>query len=118
MTNRVRGILIEIMAALLFGFALALVLPNAHAGVIGTDEAQAQGERERVKAIIARPQVAAEMQKLGIAPEEAAARVDAMNDAEVRQLAGRLEALPAGGQMTNQNLLLLIIIILLLVIIL
>lgn len=41
-----------------------------------------------------------------------------MNDAEVRQIAGRLDTLPAGGQMSNQNLLLLIVIILLLVIIL
>jgi uncharacterized protein DUF6627 len=105
----------------LFGLlliGLALALPQAYAGMIGTDAAQAQDERGRVKAMLDRPEVVQELQKMGVPPGEAAARVDAMNDAEVRQIAGRLDALPAGGQMSNQNLLLLIIIILLLVIIL
>jgi hypothetical protein len=54
---------------------------------------------------------------MGIVPQEAAARVDAMSDAEVLQLAGRLDAALAGGQLTNEQLLLIIIIVLLLVII-
>jgi uncharacterized protein DUF6627 len=97
---------------------LALALPQAYAGMIATDAAQAQDERSRVKAMLDRPEVLQELQKMGVPPSEAAARVDAMNDAEVRQIAGRLDTLPAGGQMSNQNLLLLIVIILLLVIIL
>jgi len=92
---------------------LAIAFP-ASAGMIAT---QADGDRERVKARLERPEVAAELQKMGIAPQDAAARVDAMNDAEVHSLAGRLEALPAGGQrISDTNLLLLIILILLLVI--
>ena len=98
--------------------ALSLALPQAHAGLVSADAAQAAGERERVKALIARPELAREIEKLGILPHQAAARVNAMNDAEVRQIAGRLDALPAGGQMSNQNLLLLIIIILLILILL
>jgi hypothetical protein len=47
---------------------------------------------------------------------EAAARVDAMTPAEVQQLAGRIDALAAGGQST-QNLLLVIILVLLIIII-
>jgi hypothetical protein len=97
---------------------LALALPQAYAGMIATDAVQAQDERSRVKAMLDRPEVIQELQKMGVPPAQAAARVDAMNDAEVRQIAGRLDSLPAGGQMSNQNLLLLIIIILLLVIIL
>ena len=103
----------------LFGLlviGLALALPQAYAGMIATDAAQ--DERSRVKAMLERPEVIQELQKMGVPPEQAAARVDAMNDAEVRQIAGRLDALPAGGQMSNQSLLLLIIIILLIVIIL
>ena len=98
--------------------ALSLALPQARAGLVSADAAQAAGDRERVKTLIARPELAREIEKLGILPHEAAGRVDAMNDAEVRELAGRLDALPAGGNISNQELLLLIILILLLVIVL
>jgi hypothetical protein len=70
-----------------------------------------------VRALVERPELAAALSKMGIVPQEAAARVDAMSDAEVLQLAGRLDAALAGGQLTNEQLLLIIIIILLLVII-
>jgi len=64
-----------------------------------------------------RPEAAQALQKMGIAPREAAARVDAMSDAEVRSLAGRLDALPAGGAVSNDDLLLIIVMVLLIVII-
>jgi hypothetical protein len=57
------------------------------------------------------------MQKMGIAADRAAARVDAMSDEEVRSLAGRLDALPAGGALSNEQLLLIIVIVLLVIII-
>lgn len=98
--------------------ALSLALPQAHAGLISADDAQASGDRERLKALIERPELATQIEQLGILPREAAARVDAMNDAEVRQLAGRLDALPAGGIIGDQTLLLLIILIIVLVLIL
>jgi len=41
-----------------------------------------------------------------------------MNDAEVLQLAGRLDAALAGGQVSNETLLLIIVIVLLLILIL
>jgi len=74
-------------------------------------------ERSRVKALIERPELAAELQKMGIPPHEAAERVDAMNDAEVRQLAGRLDKAAAGGQVGDRTLLLILLIILLILII-
>jgi hypothetical protein len=55
---------------------------------------------------------------MGIAPEEVQGRIDAMTDEEVRSLAGRLSAVPAGGDITTQEWLLIIIVILLVIIIL
>jgi hypothetical protein len=102
------------LAALAFSLLLCLTAPLAHAGMIQTDEL----ERERVKAMLERPEVQAEMQKMGVAAADAAARVDAMSAEEVRSLAGRLDTLPAGGaRMSDQTLLLVIIIILLIIII-
>jgi len=96
---------------LLLAVALLLAVPPAYAGMIRPDDV----ERERVKSLLERAEVRAELEKHGILPQEAAARVDAMTPAEVQQLAGRINAVAAGGQST-QNLLLLIIIILLIVI--
>jgi hypothetical protein len=118
MIQRLRKLLVDFWIVLAFGLAAALLLPQAHAGLIGTDEARAPDERSRVKALIERPELAKALQKLGLEPRDAAARVDAMADAEVLQLAGRLDAALAGGQLTNEQLLLIIIIVLLLVIIL
>ena len=95
-------------AALLVGLAFVLAVPQAYAGMIATD-----AERDRVKGMLERPEVAAEMQKMGIPAGEAKARVDAMTPAELAQVAGRLDSLPAGGAMTNQELLLVILLIVL-----
>lgn len=101
------------MQKILFAFflSLAMALP-ARAGMIGTPAAP-ESERERVKAMLERPEVAAEMHEMGIAPQEAEARVDAMSDAEVRALAGRLDTVPAGGQVGDRTLLLILLVILL-----
>ena len=93
---------------------LFLVAPLARAGMIPSDAAVQPGsDRERVKAMLQRPEVAKELQKMGIAPADAESRVKAMSDGEVAQLAGRLDALPAGGALTNEELLLIIVIVLL-----
>lgn len=94
--------------------ALLLIAPQAQAGMIGTQDS----ERERVKELVARPDLAQELKKMGIAPEEIQGRIDAMTDEEVRSLAGRLNAVPAGGEITTQEWLLIIIVILLVIIIL
>ena len=117
MLRRIRDLIVELSMIVALGFALALAIPQANAEMISTDRAQAGEERSRVRALIERPEAAQALQKMGIAPREAAARVDAMSDAEVRSLAGRLDALPAGGAVSNDDLLLIIVLVLLIVII-
>lgn len=93
---------------------LSLAASPARAALISSDAAiKPSSERERVKAMIERPEVAKELQKMGIAPADAEKRVQAMNDTELSQLAGRLDTLPAGGAITDQELLIIIIIVLL-----
>lgn len=118
MLQRLGRLIVEFWIVAAFGVAAALVIPQAHAGMIGTETAQAQGERERVKALLERPELAKGIEKMGIVREDALARVDAMSDAEVLQLAGRLDAALAGGQVSNETLLIIIVIVLLLIIIL
>ena len=98
----------KILGGLLLAFVFAV--PQAYAELVPT-------ERERVKALIERPEVAQQMEKMGIPAKEALARVDVMTDEEVRSLAGRLDALPAGGQISSQTLLLICLIIILILLI-
>ena len=81
--------------------AAMIVLPfHAQAGVIGTDQvvaADAQATRAAVAGFVARSEVASQLQALGLSPQAAGERVAALSDAEVANLAGRIEALPAGG---------------------
>ncbi|MBI2754804.1 MAG: PA2779 family protein [Betaproteobacteria bacterium] len=103
MIHRMHRYLNVVLAAGLLG-SVASISP-ASAGMIGTDEvavdSQASNDRERVKALVARPEVAKQLQALGVPPEKAQARVDAMTDSEVRTLANRLDALPAAGNFSD-----------------
>ena len=76
------------------------VLPfQAQAGLIGTDAAvsAAQAQRDKVHGLVSRADVAAQLQAFGIPAQSAIERVDALSDAEVAGLAGRIDALPAGA---------------------
>ena len=95
-------------------FAVALAAPQAYAGMISTEGS----ERERVMTLVERPEVAQALEKMGIAADQAKARVGAMSEAEVASLAGKLDALPAGGALSNQDLILILIVVLLVVILL
>jgi hypothetical protein len=97
----VRGV----SAATLAAFLWAGVPAPARAALIGTDvavgEALYAGSRSahlaKVEAALARADVQGQLQKLGVAPADARLRVAALTDAELAQLAGHIDALPAGG---------------------
>src|SRR5260221_8745990 len=82
--------------------ASLLALPlHAQAGMIGTGEAvtaaQAQTARVAIAALVGRSEVAAQLQAMGLSPQDAKQRVAALTDSEVVQLAGRIDRLPAGA---------------------
>jgi len=76
-----------------------MVLPwHAQAGLIGTEQAQGPAQqRAAVAAFLARDAAAAQLESFGISRQEARERVAALSDADVAALAGRIDALPAGG---------------------
>jgi hypothetical protein len=114
MTQRLARLFLDFWIVLAFGLAAALVVPPAHAGLIGTEDL----ERNRVKAMLERPELAKALEKTGLTAEDAKARVDAMADDEVLQLAGKLDSALAGAQrLTNEQILLIVIIVLLVIII-
>jgi uncharacterized protein DUF6627 len=97
--------------------ACGLAAPAVQAEMIGTDKV-VQPDRERVKAALERPEVAQALKKLGVDASAAEARVDAMSDTEVAQIAGLVDQLPAGGVLSNEQLLAILLLVILLVLLL
>jgi hypothetical protein len=118
MKQRILDVLSTFVLLSFLGLAAAMLMPRAYAEMIPTEQSQPADDRAAVRSMLARPEVMREMEKMGVPPEKAAERVDAMTDEEVRQLAGRLNAMPAGAALSTQDWLLIIIVILLVLIIL
>lgn len=76
-------------------------IPAAHAGMIGTQIAlQSQSRAEQVahvRDLLSQENVVAQMVALGVDPDAAQARVASLTDAQLAQVAGKLESLPAGA---------------------
>ncbi len=80
---------------------MAAVPFSAYAGMVGTDQivaaAQTQAARDKLQNFLGRSEVRGQLQRLGISPSAAQARVSALTDPEVASIAGQIDALPAGG---------------------
>jgi hypothetical protein len=101
------------LTALFLSFAL--VAPQVQAGMIATEKAL-PGDRERLNALIERPDVAQQLEKMGIPADQAKERVAAMNEAEVASIAGKLDSAIAAGAMSNTDLIIVLLIVLLILI--
>lgn len=114
---------IHLVSATAFAAVLACGSP-ASAAPISTERAIAESpaasaadERERVKRFFERDDVRGKIQALGVAPELAFKRVDALTDAEIAQLAAKIDRLPAGGDIGKNTLILILVLILVLALI-
>jgi hypothetical protein len=101
--------------------ALSLIaLPYAaqtQAALIGLDQAlavQRQAERDKLHGLLARADVQRQLAALGVSAAAAVERANALTDDEVQQLAGRIDSLPAGADVSVSVLLVVLILILLL----
>lgn len=74
---------------------------HAFAGVISTQEALSADLRLSAEAdareALAREEVRQAMERLGVDPLDADTRIASLSDAELAQLQGQLDSLPAGG---------------------
>jgi hypothetical protein len=79
----------------LSGTAGAAMVPTAEAAILAG--AHADSARTRLAAAIARPELSAQLVALGLAPEEAARRVAALDDGAAIDAATGLDRVPAGA---------------------
>ncbi len=95
--NGFRRACVAVLSASLI--SLGMQAPAA-AGVVGTAEAiasQDSNARAVVDATLARADVRAELERMGVDPASVEGRLDALSDAEVATLAGQIGEAPAGG---------------------
>lgn len=109
--------IIALPVALVFAFA-TLSLTPAQAGLITTDQVIAsenvKADRARISSFLDRADVRDQLAAFGVAPSEAKARVTALSDAEVAQIADKIDGVPAGQDIvaTLVGLLILAVIVL------
>jgi hypothetical protein len=81
--------------------AMGLPLQSAFAGMVDTDRAVshelAVQDRAKISTFIDREDVLAQLQQQGVTAGQAKARVNALTDEEAHKIAGKLDQLPAGG---------------------
>lgn len=90
------------VASVLILSSATMGLPlTAQAGIVSTVETLTDttpsANRDRVATFLARADVSKALQEQGVTGNAAMERVQAMSDAEVAQLAGRLDQAPVGG---------------------
>jgi len=76
---------------------LLMVSVPAQAGLVSTESVSTAGSRERVAVFLERADVQLQMEAMGASPQEVKMRVAALSDAEVANLAGKIDTMPAGG---------------------
>ncbi len=91
---------IALPLALVMFLVSAPITMVANAALVSTDTVisslSAQQDREKVLNFFSREDVSSQFRSLGLSPDEARARVQAMSDEELRQVAGKLDQMPAG----------------------
>ena len=93
----------RLIASLLIASTTLMGLPlTANAGIVATETTitadAAVANRDQVTSFLARADVQQAMQERGVNGADALQRVQSMSDAEVAQLAGRIDQAPAGGE--------------------
>jgi len=81
---------------------LGLPIPAAQAELVATDRVETARQappspRELLGSLFDRADVRAALERQGVSVDDAKARVDALSDDEVEQIAARFDSLPAAG---------------------
>jgi hypothetical protein len=91
--------------------SLAMPLPS-QAGMLGTESALAATQRGEISRLLDRADVQARLETYGVKSADVKARVAALTDDEVAQLAAKIDGLPAGGESIIGALLIIFIVLL------
>jgi len=95
---------VEKVVSILMTLILVLVfapVPSVLAAMVGTEAVlvnqDTRNARDQLRSFLNREDVQSQLAARGIDPAEAKARIDGLSDAEVMQIADKIDQLPAGG---------------------
>lgn len=78
------------------------VQTSVFAGMVDTDKevnhALAEQGRAKIMALVDREEISSQLQSRGVTAEQAKSRVNALTDEEALRISGKLDQLPAGGE--------------------
>jgi len=103
-------------AVLVTSALIAFSAPVA-ADMVTTDQVAGQSDRDRVRAFLERKDAEKQMKALGVAPDVAKQRVDAMTDEEVQVVAAKIESLPAGAALSQTDWIIILLLVVLLIVV-
>ena len=99
--------------------SMALPMGYARAALVTTEQAiersDAAVDRAEIKSLLSRDDIKGQLAAMGVNADEAAARIDSLSDAEVAEIASRIDGLPAGQGAVGIAVILLIIVIIFLI---
>lgn len=85
--------------------SMSIWIPGAQASMISGEQViasqSAQHDRERLRSMFERADVREQMLARGVDASSAQARIDALTDSEVASITGKLDSLPAGGDVID-----------------
>lgn len=97
--------------------SLSLPIGYARAALVTTEQAiersDAAVDRAAIKSLLSRDDIKGQLAAMGVNADEAAARIDSLSDAEVAEVAARIDNLPAGQALGSVVVVLLLVIIIL-----
>jgi hypothetical protein len=100
--------------------AVSMPLGAAQAALMSTDQvvvtSEIEADRMRIVALIMRQDVQNQLQAEGIDPNEALTRIATLSDAEIRQIAARIDSMPAGQGVAESLITALLIVFIILLI--
>ncbi|MCG6976818.1 MAG: PA2779 family protein [Acidiferrobacterales bacterium] len=79
---------------------LGLHLP-AQAAIVGTDATIHANQNSTAYDLLARQDVRDQLVRMGVNPDDAMARINSMSEQEITALNGKLNELPAGGDLVS-----------------
>jgi hypothetical protein len=103
------------IGGLLAAFTFVGFTQTVQAAMIGTDQIHAanatRDEHARINAALDRPDVIAQLERMGVTRDDAQARVAALTDEEAATLALQIDSLPAGGDIVGALVLIFVILL-------
>lgn len=97
----------------------ATLIQSAHAAMVSTEAVAAAASsgqsgdgQARLAAVLARSDVRAEMERMGVSPAEAVERIAALTDDEAARLADQIDSAPAGSGLIGAVLLVFFVLLL------